>query len=102
MQLAEHSGRKLGFSCPAPIAPGSLAAKRTASVCSAGSASLSLGPKTRIAPCRPPWQTQAQLRHSLLDSSERVSKRLSRTAGLPPHCRRDRKSVVLGKRGHIG
>src|ERR1019366_3807689 len=59
-QLAGHSGRELGSFYPEPIVPESQAAKATASGCPAESVSLSLGPRTRLAPCSPPYPPPAR------------------------------------------
>ncbi len=85
-QLAGRSGRKPDFFCLAPIALQSRAARATASGCPAGSVSLSLGPKIRPVPYRPPSQTQVLLHSPHPDSSEQASKHLPLFVGLPQDC----------------
>src|SRR5258708_32419979 len=53
-----------------------------------GSVSLSLAPLIRLAPYRPPWQTQARLQPQRPDSREPASKLLSLTVALLQHCRK--------------
>src|SRR5258708_34055445 len=53
-----------------------------------GSVSLSLAPLIRLAPYRPPWQTQARLQPQRPDSREPASELLSLTVALLPHCRK--------------
>ena len=81
------SGQQPGSFCPVPVAPESLAAKATASVCAAGSVSPSLAPRTRLATYLPLWQTQVQIRSPRPNSSEPTSMPLPLSAGLARHCR---------------
>src|SRR6266852_4158573 len=96
-QLAGRSGQQSDSFYPAPIAPELLAAKATASACPAGSVSPSLGPRIRLVPYRPPWQTQARLRPRRPGSAERASKPLPLTASLQQDYR---KPLAEQRRSH--
>src|SRR5579862_514208 len=85
-QLEEHSVRQPGSFCSAPLASESLAAKATASACPVGSVFLSLAPRIRLAPYRPPCQTRARLHSRRPDSREPASKPLPLTAAPQRHC----------------